>query len=273
MSDYLDTYNSAIVSQILENKEYELEEIELPEFDLIHSTESAGAQALGNSRFQSISYADIDTFLEQNQNINTKQKTQSNVSLFKSYLENRGEYRNIENLSAKELNEQFSTFLLSVKKRDGTEYEPSTFKGFMCSIDRYLKEKDSKFRLSSGSEFEKCVRVLEANQKQLKCMGLGNKSNASDELTDADIDKLYENKLLGVHAPLPLVNLLHLTFSLHFGMIGGKEQKDLKLGDISIGKDSTGHEFLYHKKERQTKTRQGQNPNDLRKAKAWAHID
>lgn len=56
-------------------------------------------------------------------------------------------------------------------------------------------------------------------------------------------------------------------------MIGGKEQKDLKLGDISIGKDSTGHEFLYHKKERQTKTRQGQNPNDLRKAKAWAHID
>jgi hypothetical protein len=46
------------------------------------------------------------------------------------------------------------------------------------------------------------------------------------------------------------------------GMRGGKEQRDLKLGDIIIGKDSSGEEFIQHVRERQTKTRTGEDPNN-----------
>ena len=79
--------------------------------------------------------------------------------------------------------------------------------------------------------------------------------------------------MLGVHSPLSLVNLLHLTFSTTLGMRGGKEQRDLKLGDIIIGKDSSGEEFIQHVRERQTKTRTEKDPNNSKviKTKAWGH--
>ena len=74
-------------------------------------------------------------------------------------------------------------------KKNRNEYEPSSLKGFSCSIDRYLKWHNSKFSLLNGSEFEKYRRVLQSKLKQLKSSGYGNKPNASDELTDTDIDK------------------------------------------------------------------------------------
>ena len=79
--------------------------------------------------------------------------------------------------------------------------------------------------------------------------------------------------MLGVHSPLSLVNLLHLTLSTTLGMRGGKEQRDLKLGDIIIGKDSSGEEFIQHVRERQTKTRTGNDPSYSKviKTKAWGH--
>ena len=56
-------------------------------------------------------------------------------------------------MTAENLNEKFSTFLLSVTKKDGTEYEPSTLKGFMCSLDRYLRQKNSNINVNSGPGF------------------------------------------------------------------------------------------------------------------------
>ncbi|CAC5407245.1 unnamed protein product [Mytilus coruscus] len=99
-------------------------------------------------------------------------------------------------------------------------------------------EKKSTLSITKGPEFEKCRTVLQAKQKQLKSLGYGNKENASDELTDSDINKLYEQDLLGTHAPLPLTNLLYLTLTLVIGMRGGKEQRDLNFGDICIGVNS-----------------------------------
>jgi hypothetical protein len=76
----------------------------------------------------------------------------------------------------------------------------------------------------------------------------------SDELIDTEFDKLFQHGLLGVHAFLPLINLLHFTLSFVLGMMGGKE-RDLALGDIEIGGDSSGKEYLCLRTERQTKTR------------------
>jgi len=82
--------------------------------------------------------------------------------------------------------------------------------------------------------------------------------------------KIFDHGLLGVHSSLALVNLLHLTFSTTLGRRGGKEQRDLKLGDINIGKDSSGEEFMQHVRERQTKTRTGEAPNNSKVIKAKA---
>ncbi|VDI58661.1 Hypothetical predicted protein [Mytilus galloprovincialis] len=58
-------------------------------------------------------------------------------------------------------------------------------------------------------------------------------------------------------------------------MRGGKEQKDLNFGDICIGVDSQGGEYLCLYIERQTNTRQGNDPNNMKqiKTKALANPD
>lgn len=285
MSDYLDSYTAAVVAEFLKSSDFDLEDIghnEMPQFDIIDcaskpATVSSEAQATNSetTRFRNISFEDIDTFLEENENINTKKKTINDVRLFKTYLINTGETKEIENLTAAELNEKCCTFLLSIRKKDGNEYEPSTLKGIMCSIDRHLRMKNSLFSINKDPQFDKCRRVLTSKQKQLKSLGYGNKPNASDELTDADIEKLFNCGLLGVHAPQPLINLLHLTLCMQLGMRGGKEQKDLKLGDVIIEVDASGQQYLTLKKERQTKTRQGNDPSNTKKikTKAWAKSD
>ena len=143
----------------------------------------------------------------------------------------------------------------------------------MCSLGRYLRQKNSNLNVNSGPQFAKCREVLKIKQKHQKGLGYGNKHNASDEITDEDINQLFDCSLLGVHSPLALVNFPHLTFSMSLGMSGGKEQRDLKFGDIVIDKDASGEEFIQHVKERQTKTRTGADPNNSKEIKttAWAN--
>ena len=136
------------------------------------------------------------------------------MNLFRTYLVQTGEKTEIENLSADSLNEKFSTFLLSVRHKDGSEYEPTTLRGFLCSLDQYLRQKNSNLNVNSGPQFDKWREILKAKQKQLKGLGYGNKPNASDELTDEDINKLFDSSLLGVYSPLALLNFLHLNFSV-----------------------------------------------------------
>lgn len=119
----------------------------------------------------------------------------------------------------------------------------------MYSLDRYLRQKIYNVNVNSGPQFAKCREILKAKKKQTKGLGFGNKPNASDELTDEEINKLFDCSLLGVHSPHALVNFLHLTFSMSLCMKDGNEQRDLKFGDIVIDKDAYGEEFIAHVKE------------------------
>ena len=273
MSDNFSNYDAQALEFLLSTDEFEWEETttdELPDFSITENANSSKIKP-SDERFRDVKFDDIDNFLIENENENTRKKTTSNMNLFRAYLVQTGEKTEIENLSAESLNEKFRTFLLSVRKKDGSEYEPTTLRGFLCSLDRYLRQKNSNLNVNSGPQFAKCREVLKA--KQLKGLGYGNKPNASDELTDEDINKLFDCSLLGVHSPLALVNFLHLTFSMSLGMRGGKEQRDLKFGDIVIDKDASGEEFIQHVKERQPKTRTGADPNNSKEimTTAWAN--
>jgi hypothetical protein len=84
------------------------------------------------------------------------------MNLFRTYLVQTGEKTEIENLSAEALNEKFSTFLLSVRKKYGSEHEPTTLGGFLCSLGRYLRQKNSNLNVNSGPQLAKCREVLKA---------------------------------------------------------------------------------------------------------------
>jgi hypothetical protein len=152
---------------------------------------------VNSNRFRQVEFSDIANFWKKMKMKTLRKKTLSDIILFKSYLVNTGENTEIEKMTAENLNEKFSTFLLSVTKKDRTEYKPSTLRGFMCSLDRYLRQRNSNINVNSGPEFSKCRTVLKSKQNQLKALGYGNQPNASDEITDSDIEKLFDHVCWG----------------------------------------------------------------------------
>ena len=68
-----------------------------------------------------------------------KEKTASDIALVELFLANEEETRDIQEIPPADLDRYFmSKFLVSVRKKSGDEYEPTTLRGFIASVNRYL---------------------------------------------------------------------------------------------------------------------------------------
>ena len=67
--------------------------------------------------------------------------------------------------------------------------------------------------------------------------------------------------------PQAVINTLWLNSTIHSGLRGGKEQRELCWGDVKLKQKPVGTEYLEYSVERQTKTRTGSDPTDTRKIK------
>jgi len=74
-----------------------------------------------NSRFESVSTDEVNAFLTSERNKNTVNKTKSDVTLMNLYLKPNGETREINHIPPRELNDIMCMFLLSVRRKDGSE--------------------------------------------------------------------------------------------------------------------------------------------------------
>ena len=73
---------------------------------------------------------EIEKFLQEQKSKNTQYKTKSDLNAWKKFCESLKESRAIENIPANELDLLLSKFFISVRKQNGTEYEPGTLSGF-----------------------------------------------------------------------------------------------------------------------------------------------
>ena len=227
-----------------------------------------------NKRFIQIETEDIPNFVNQQSNRNTLSKTYYNLKLLETFLhqDNINEKRPIHQIAPIELCTLLCKFFLSVRKLDGSNYEPNSLRGFMSSYERYLRHKDYEYSLSSSPEFAKLRDVMKSKQRELKRQGLGNLAHKSEAITDEDIEKLWKCDQLGATTPESINNTLWFFTTVHFGMRSAEEHRNICWGDIKLDKDSQGQEFLEFV-EWQTKTRTGENPRDVRKVKPkmWAN--
>lgn len=186
----------------LDFSDLNLEEIACddPEFDNIATFD------LINGPTRQFREVDVDAFLHENQNKNTKTKTQNDMKVFLSFLISRNEARFPEFIPPDMLNTYLCEFLLSATKKDGKEYEPTTLRGFVSSIERHLKEKNCKISIIKDLEFEKARQVLKSKQKQLKSLGLGNKPKTAEVLEDEHLQIMYGKQVLGDHNGFSLLN-------------------------------------------------------------------
>ena len=67
-------------------------------------------------------------------------KTRSDLNVWNKWCATVNEHRKVEDIPAKELNRLLSHFFVSLKKKNGEDYEPNSLTAFQRSIDRHLRE-------------------------------------------------------------------------------------------------------------------------------------
>ena len=90
------------------------------------------------SRFVEITDEELNEFIEGRQNPNTKKKTAYDVELFKRFIQTSTpgllDSTFLHELSPQVLNDLLSKFIFGVRKKNGSEYEPTSLRGFLSSI-------------------------------------------------------------------------------------------------------------------------------------------
>ena len=162
--------------------------------------------------------------------------------------------------------------VLAARTKTGKDYEPSSLRGILASVERHLSRSSYGKTIFKDSDFKK-RDALKGKQRQLKRHGLGNRPKVTTALTDDEIEILFDKKLLGLSSPQALLNTVWLNNMIHFGLRDVRiEQKELRWGDIVLKTDSDGKEYL---ECRQTKTRTGEDPRNQRpiKPRMYANND
>ena len=146
------------------------------------------------TRFVNITDDDVEIFIEGKENKNTRKKMRQDISLIVSFIASErqtNESFEIAQLSPEELDGHLSKFLLAVRKKKGDEFEPTTLRGFLSSVERYLKKRRYSESILTRQHFATTRDTLKSKQKELKRKGKGNKPReASCLITQQEIDTL-----------------------------------------------------------------------------------
>ncbi|CAC5383062.1 unnamed protein product [Mytilus coruscus] len=107
---------------------------------------------------------------------------------------------------------------------------------------------------------------------QLKQLGLGNHPNAAEVLESDDEEELYRSGGFGTDDPNSLLSTIWYMNTIHVGLRGSHEHRQLKWGDIELETDRNKIQYLSYN-ERLTKTRDGSNTKNTRAyaPKSWSN--
>ena len=112
----------------------------------------------------------VDNFIAEQENKATLQKTQRDVKLLQTFLGTRNELRKVEEIPALELNKYICEFIISVRTKDGEDYEPSSLRSLLASFE-HLKKNSYFASIMNDLVFEKTRNDLLSKQKELKKKG------------------------------------------------------------------------------------------------------
>ena len=125
-----------------------------------------------------------EQFIEDQENENTRKKSQQNVALLKEFLTLRKELRLIEEIPPKELNAEF---IITVRKKDSNEdYDPSSLLSLMASFERYsVRKKNYGFSIMKDAEFEQPRKAIKTEKDPVAAYKLYAKKRPT-EMNDSD---------------------------------------------------------------------------------------
>lgn len=192
-------------------------------------TETGSSETQRNNRFAVVATtSDIELFNHRLTNKGTMRKTLGHMKILLDFLKHPqiNENRPIHVIPPLELSDLLCRFIISVRRLDGEEYEPTVLRGMICSIDRHLRSHKYIESVNHSPLFHNVRETLAKKQKDLKSKGKGNLPNKSDALSDEDIDLLWERKQLGDSSPDSILQTLWFYSTVHFGMRSVKEHHE-----------------------------------------------
>ena len=153
------------------------------------------------------------------------------MNVFQRFLSNCGERRKVEEIPSVELDGLLSNFYITVEKKDNTEYEPDTLPSMSRSIQRHLDDKNARVNILQDEVFKVSREVLKSKRRQLRKQGKGNKPNATEVLTNEDVERIFDENQFGIHDPDVLSRTMWFLLTLHFGHRARHEARQMKFGD------------------------------------------
>ena len=152
-----------------------------------------------SGRFAEVSESDVEKFIEGEDNANTKKKDLLRLKISQKVCGRRAprNQRSRED-SSTELDSYLSQFVLAARTKTGKDYEPSSLRGILASVERHLSRSSYSKTIFKDSDFKKTRDAFKAQQKQLKLHGLGNRPKATTALTDDEMEILFDKKLFGL---------------------------------------------------------------------------
>lgn len=168
----------------------------------------------------------------------------------------------MKNIQAEWLNDYLAEIIISIRKSDGSNYEPNSLESLKNSVKRHLKDKGCTHSLRDRL-FHKTQQALTAKKMSLKKEGKGRKASASEPISTEDEEKLFEANQLGIKTPRSLQLSVFYYLGKLFGFRGRDEQRMLKYGDVVVKATGDGKEYLEFY-ERDSKTMDGSGRDDFR---------
>ena len=98
--------------------------------------------------------------MQEQKSKNTQYKTKSNLNAWKKFFESKKESRAIENIPANVLDLLLSKFFIPVRKQNGTEYEPGTFKWLPAKFSTLLALKRKSAKLDDTNKKKVSIESL-----------------------------------------------------------------------------------------------------------------
>ncbi|WAR04098.1 hypothetical protein MAR_019467 [Mya arenaria] len=162
--------------------------------------------------------------IENGENKNTMKKTHFKTTDFGR------EKKEIYQIEQDLLDAYVANFILSVRKADGAEYEPTTIRNIVSSLDRKLKRQKYPFNLiaEQTNTFHLTRVALRSETKSLERLGKGNKLL----ITDEKINMVYEKRILGQSSDASFLNTIGrcraLTIIMCAGISGAESDKHVR---------------------------------------------
>ena len=135
-----------------------------------HSPSVAKSSSENSCKFVDLSESDVQTLIQEQSNKGTLKKTLCDIKKFENFLKSKNGHSEMSKLEPEKLDQYLANFILSIRKADRHEYEPSTLRDIVSSLDRKLKRQKYPHQImnSSTPDFQLSRDALKAKQKSLK---------------------------------------------------------------------------------------------------------